>query len=124
MIGYTSVGTNDLARASAFYDALFADLGAKRLFDSGTFVAWGRDSNSPAFAVAIPYDGNPATVGNGVMIAITFRKPEQVAAFHARALELGGSDEGAPGDRGNGFYAAYFRDLDGNKLNAFCRTGR
>lgn len=124
MIGYTSVGTNDLTRASAFYDALFSDLGAKRQFDSGTFVAWGRDTGTPAFAVAIPYDGNPATVGNGVMIAIAFRTPEQVAAFHTRALELGGSDEGAPGDRGNGFYAAYFRDLDGNKLNAFCRIGQ
>ena len=123
MIGYTSVGTSDIARASAYYDALFEGIGARRLFDSKTFVAWGRDTDSPAFAVAIPYDGNPATVGNGVMIAIALRTPEQVAAFHARALELGGSDEGGPGDRGNGFYAAYFRDLDGNKLNAFCRTG-
>lgn len=68
-----------------------------------------------------PYDGNAATVGNGVMVALVVMTPEQVDAMYAKALELGGTDEGAPGPRGDsGFYAAYFRDLDGNKLNAFC----
>ena len=123
MIGYTTVGTNDLDRASRYYDALFESLGAKRVFDSDTFVAWGRDMASPAFSVSMPFDGNPATVGNGVMIALALKTPEQVAALHAHALELGSRDEGAPGDRGGKFYAAYFRDLDGNKLNAFCWTG-
>jgi catechol 2,3-dioxygenase-like lactoylglutathione lyase family enzyme len=122
MIGYTTVGTNDIERAAGFYDALFETLGAKRLFDSPTFIAWGRDLKSPSFAVARPYDGKPATVGNGVMIAIAMRDPADVDAFHARALELGGSDEGAPGDRGGRFYAGYFRDPEGNKLNAFCWT--
>ncbi len=120
MIGYTTVGSNDLPRAAAFYDTLFESLGAKRLFDSDTFIAWGRDMRSPGFSVSKPFDGKPATVGNGVMIALAVGNPDEVAAVHALALELGGSDEGAPGDRGNNFYAAYFRDLDGNKLNAFC----
>lgn len=121
MIGYTTVGSNDLARAGSFYDALFESLGARRLFEAETFIAWGRDMQSPGFSVAKPFDGNPATVGNGVMIALAMRSPDDVAALHALALELGAGDEGAPGDRGNGFYAAYFRDLDGNKLNAFCQ---
>jgi predicted lactoylglutathione lyase len=120
MIGYSTVGTNDIARAATFYDALFATLGAKRQFDSKTFIAWGRDMSSPAFAVAKPYDGNPATVGNGVMIALVMGSPEHVDALYAKAMELGASDEGPPGDRGDNFYAAYFRDPDGNKLNAFC----
>ena len=120
MIGYSTVGTNDLDRAAKFYDALFATLGAKRQFDSETFIAWGRDMKSPAFAVAKPYDRQPATVGNGVMIALAMGSPADVDALYKKALELGGTDEGAPGDRGGQFYAAYFRDLDGNKLNAFC----
>ena len=120
MIGYSTVGTNDIDTAAAFYDALFATLGAKRQFDSKTFIAWGRDMNSPAFAVAKPYDGNASTVGNGVIVALVMSNTEQVDALYAKALELGGSDEGPPGDRGDSFYAAYFRDPDGNKLNAFC----
>ena len=77
----------------------------------------------PGVSIAKPFDGNAATVGNGVMVAIAVDSPEKVDAIHARALELGGSDEGAPGPRGEQFYAGYFRDLDGNKLNAFCITG-
>jgi len=68
-----------------------------------------------------PFDENPATVGNGTMVALAFDAPEKVDALHAKALELGAADEGAPGPRGDGsFYAGYFRDPDGNKLNAFC----
>ena len=75
---------------------------------------------SPALSVTVPFDGKPATVGNGVMVALVMDSTDKVDALHAKALELGGTDEGAPGPRGDGFYAAYFRDLDGNKLNAFC----
>jgi predicted lactoylglutathione lyase len=75
---------------------------------------------SPAVSITRPFDGKPATVGNGVMVAIAVDSQEKVNALHARALELGGTDEGAPGLRGEQFYAGYFRDLDGNKLNAFC----
>ena len=119
MIGYVMVGTNDLARAAAFYDALLAELGAKRFMEDERFIAWATEPGAPAFSVTKPYDGNAATVGNGTMVALVMESREKVDAFHARALELGASDEGAPGERGPGFYAGYFRDLDGNKLNAF-----
>ena len=119
MIGYVTLGTNDMEKAAGFYDALLEQVGAKRMMSGDTFIAWGTSMSAPSISVIKPYDGNEATVGNGVMIALPLQNPEQVAALHAKALELGGSDEGAPGDRGNGFYAGYFRDLDGNKLNAF-----
>jgi catechol 2,3-dioxygenase-like lactoylglutathione lyase family enzyme len=119
MIGYTTVGTNDLARAAGFYDTLLAGLGAKRAMEMPTFIAWATAPDTPMVAIIKPYDGKPATVGNGVMIALAAESKAQVDAIHKKALELGGKDEGAPGPRGDGFYAGYFRDLDGNKLNAF-----
>lgn len=120
MIGYATLGTNDLARAAAFYDALLAELGAKRFMESPRFVAWAVHPSAPSLGVIIPFDGKPATVGNGVMVALAVDSPAKVDSLHARALALGGSDEGAPGARFDGFYAGYFRDLDGNKLNVFC----
>jgi catechol 2,3-dioxygenase-like lactoylglutathione lyase family enzyme len=123
MIGYVTLGTNDLERAAAFYDRLLELIGARRFMEAETFIAWAVAPDKPALSVTRPYDGNAATVGNGVMVALLVQKPEQVDALHARAMELGGADEGAPGPRGDsGFYACYFRDLDGNKLNAFCMT--
>ena len=123
MIGYVTLGTNKYDEAARFYDDLFAVLGAARIIESDRFIAWGTGMKSPAVSIAKPYDGNPATVGNGVMAALAMDSPDKVDALHAKALELGGTDEGAPGPRGEQFYAAYFRDLDGNKLNAFCMTG-
>ena len=120
MIGYTTVGTNDLKRAAGFYDALLAELGAKRAMEMETFIAWATAPNTPMVAIIKPFDKQPATVGNGVMVALLASSKEQVDKIHKKALELGGKDEGAPGPRGPGFYAGYFRDLDGNKLNAFC----
>ena len=120
MIGYVTLGTNDMTRGAAFYDSLLESFGAKRLMDSDRFILWGATVTDPCVALAIPFDGNPATVGNGVMVALRAESQEAVAALHRKALELGAQDEGAPGPRGAGFYAAYFRDLDGNKLNAFC----
>ena len=119
MIGYTTVGANDLQRAAAFYDALLAEFGAKRAMEMETFIAWATAPNTPMVAIIKPYDKQPATVGNGVMIALLASSKEQVDKIHAKALALGGKDEGAPGPRGPGFYAGYFRDLDGNKMNAF-----
>jgi len=119
MIGYVTVGTNDMARAARFYDALLAELGAKRAMELETFIAWAAGPNRPMVAIIKPFDQKPATVGNGVMVALAADSKAQVEAIHRKALELGGKDEGAPGPRGEGFYAAYFRDLDGNKLNAF-----
>jgi catechol 2,3-dioxygenase-like lactoylglutathione lyase family enzyme len=121
MIGYVTLGTNDIERAAVFYDALLGDLGAGRFMEMDGFIAWAVSPGTPAVAVIQPADGNPATVGNGVMVALAVDSPEKVDAIHKHALELGGKDEGAPGPRGDGsFYAGYFRDFDGNKLNAFC----
>lgn len=120
MIGYTTVGTKDLKKSVAFYDELLALLGAGRFMEEETFVAWAVAPDKPAFSVTLPFDGNVATVGNGTMIALVSETTELVDAVYAKAIELGGSDEGPPGKRGDGFYAGYFRDLDGNKLNIFC----
>ncbi|HTF36054.1 MAG TPA: VOC family protein [Myxococcota bacterium] len=119
MIGYTTFGTNDLPRAARFYDALLAEFGAKRAMEMGNFIAWAAAPGGPMVAVTKPFDGKPATMGNGVMVALAAKSKAQVDAIHRKALQLGGKDEGAPGPRGDGFYAGYFRDLDGNKLNAF-----
>ncbi|MFT6101527.1 MAG: catechol 2,3-dioxygenase-like lactoylglutathione lyase family enzyme [Arenicella sp.] len=125
MIGYVTLGTNDFPRAVAYYDALFGSLGIGRLMEEENyFVAWAPAPDAPSVAVSVPFNKEPATVGNGVMVALVMETPEKVDAFYKMALELGGTDEGKPGFRpeGNsaGFYGAYFRDLDGNKLNAFC----
>jgi catechol 2,3-dioxygenase-like lactoylglutathione lyase family enzyme len=122
MIGYTCVGTNDWKRALGFYDALFADLGAKRVMDYETFVAWKHADGEPGFALAQPFDKKPATVGNGCMVAFEVKSPAHVDALYKKAISLGATDEGPPGDRGDGYYGAYFRDLDGNKLNFHCWT--
>lgn len=125
MIGYVTLGTNDLAKATAYYDALFGSAGIRRVMEEeGYFVAWGRSMDAPGLSVTRPFNRKPATAGNGTMVALFFENPDQVDAFYSKALELGGSDEGKPGFRPaestSGFYAGYFRDLDGNKLNAFC----
>jgi catechol 2,3-dioxygenase-like lactoylglutathione lyase family enzyme len=120
MIGYTCVGTNDLARATAFYDKLFALIGARHFFEMDRGIGWGTAPDQPMFCVMKPFDGQAATVGNGDMVALLARDAAQVDALHAKALALGAADEGAPGLRSDNFYGAYFRDLDGNKLAAYC----
>ena len=122
MIGYVTLGTNRIEDAAKFYDSLLAEIGGSRFMEMDTFIAWTSGPNSPGICVTLPFDGKQASVGNGVMVAITVDSTDKVDALHSKALALGASDEGAPGDRGNGFYAGYFRDLDGNKLNAFCMT--
>lgn len=123
MIGYVTLGTNDLDRAARFYDALLAEIGAKRMMQTDRFVVWFVAPDKPALGVFKPFDGNPATVGNGVMVALVVDSPAKVDALYKKALELGATDEGAAGPRGiPGFYAGYFRDPDGNKLNFYCFT--
>lgn len=123
MIGYVCVGTNDMPRAAAFYDALLAELGGKRFMEMETFIAWGNTPGQPMMSIIKPYDGKAATVGNGVMVALAADSPETVDRVYNKALELKAQDEGAAGPRGDdGFYAGYFRDLDGNKLTVFCLT--
>jgi catechol 2,3-dioxygenase-like lactoylglutathione lyase family enzyme len=120
MIGYVTLGTNDFERALQFYDQLFAVLGAGRGMESERYVGYS-SGKGPAFLVIKPFDGKPASAGNGTMVALAAGDAAQVQAVHRRALELGAVDEGQPGPRGtSGFYGAYFRDLDGNKLAVFC----
>ncbi|HEX4026044.1 MAG TPA: VOC family protein [Rhizomicrobium sp.] len=119
MIGYVTLGTNDLARAAAFYDAIAKELGTGRMMETDQFIAWGAPGGAAGIGLTMPFDGKPASVGNGVMVALAARDQAQVDRLHALALSLGGTCEGPPGPRFEGFYAAYFRDLDGNKLNAF-----
>ena len=125
MIGYVTLGTDDLERARAFYDALLAEIGAKRLMqlpDNG-FTLYGTSFGRPGLAVTRPYDGQKASAGNGNMTALVVDARDKVDALHAKALALGASDEGAPGLRSpegpQAFYGAYFRDPDGNKLCVF-----
>ena len=120
MIGYVTLGTNDLPRAVAFYDALLGAMGATRSFEFERGVGWSVAPNRPSLAVMKPFDGQPATRGNGTMVALVVDSRDKVDALYRKALELGGTDEGPAGPRGDGFYAGYFRDLDGNKLNFFC----
>ena len=119
MIGYVTVGTNDLERAAKFYDALAAEMGTARMMEFDSFIAWGTAGGGAGIAATKPYDGGSASVGNGTMVAFEAKDNDQVQRLYDIALANGGSDEGAPGPRGEGFYAGYFRDPDGNKLNAF-----
>ena len=119
MIGYVTVGTNDLERSAKFYDALAAEMGTARMMEFDSFIAWGTAGGGAGIAATKPFDGSAASVGNGVMVALEAKDNGQVQRLYDIALANGGSDEGAPGPRGEGFYAGYFRDPDGNKLNAF-----
>ena len=119
MIGYVTLGTNDLKKSAGFYDKLCAEMGMGRFMENDRLIAWGGPGGGAGFGVALPYDGKPMTVGNGVMAAFGAKDKAQVDRVHQLALSLGGSCEGPPGQRMPNFYAAYFRDLDGNKLNAF-----
>lgn len=121
MIGYVTIGTADLARGAKFYDALAAELDTPRMMEMETFIAWGKMDGPAGIGLTQPFDGKPASVGNGVMVALQAKDKDQVQRLYDIAIAEGGSCEGKPGPRGeDGFYAAYFRDLDGNKLNAFC----
>ena len=119
MIGYVTLGTNDLPRAAAFYDALLAEIGGKRFMEFEKFIAWSASPTQAGIGLTYPHDGNKATVGNGVMVALAVDSKEMVDRVYAKAIALGAADEGPAGPRGEGFYAGYFRDPDGNKLNVF-----
>ena len=123
MIAYTVVGTNDLEKSAGFYDALLGEVGGKRAMDLGGIVLYAGAEGTPFFCIAKPFDGKDSTVGNGSMVSFAAENPEAVDRLYNKALELGATNEGAPGPRSRGgldFYAGYFRDPDGNKLNFFC----
>lgn len=120
MIGYITLGSNDIEKLSEFYDALFAKINTKRVYDNERFKAWATQKDQPFFAVVTPYNDEPATHGNGTMIGLLQKDITTVDLLYKTALELGGSSEGEPGLRSEGYYCAYVRDLDNNKLNFFC----
>ncbi len=119
MIGYVTLGSNNYERAAAFYQTLLAEIGAKKVFGNDRMTMFGTGQGQPMLAVCKPHDGKKATAGNGTMVALNVGSEEAVKKVYAKALELGGTDEGEPGPRGTGFFGGYFRDLDGNKLVAF-----
>ncbi len=123
MLGYVTLGTNDLDRAAKFYDAIAAELGTSRMMEWPGAIAWGTPGGSAGIGITKPFNGEAATVGNGVMAALEASSQEQIHRLHEIALANGGTCEGPPGPRGDSFYAAYFRDPDGNKLNAFMMMG-
>ncbi|MDD9923083.1 MAG: VOC family protein [Boseongicola sp.] len=112
-MNYFVVGTNDMISATKFYDALFAKADLHSVTPSERMTYW--LGNDFAFATAVPFDENPASVGNGMMVGFSLGSSEEVNRLHALAIELGGSNEGDPGQRGPR-YSAYVRDLDGNKI--------
>jgi len=119
MIGYVTLGTNDLGRAAAFYDELLAMIGAGRFMEEDSFIAWSVTHDQPALSVTRPYNGEAATAGNGTMVALVVDSTDKVDDVYRKAIELGAACEGPAGPREGGFYAGYFRDLDGNKLCVF-----
>ncbi|WP_269519152.1 VOC family protein [Alteromonas sp. BMJM2] len=121
MLAYSTIGVTDMARATAFYDELLAIVGAKQsmIARDGDFVAYGSGEGA-LFGLAVPFNGQAATPGNGNMIAIAADSPQQIQALYDKALSLGATDAGAPGPRADGaFSCGYVYDLDGNKLNFF-----
>ncbi len=125
MIYYVTIGTNDFPRSARFYDAVLPALGHAKQFEGHGFAGYGPDPDQPQVFLGRPFDGKPATVGNGMMVAFEAKTAQAVRDFHAAALANGGSDEGAPGIRDRyapDFYAAYVRDPEGNKLAAVART--
>jgi predicted lactoylglutathione lyase len=121
MIAYTTLGVSDMERAKTFYSSLLADIGVSVLMDLGRIAMLGTGEGA-MLSVCIPYDESDASPGNGNMVAIPPGSREMVDQLYAKAIELGGTDEGEPGERMDGFYGGYFRDLDGNKV-CFCHFG-
>ena len=122
MLAYVTLGSNDTKRAIAFYDEVMAPLGAKRIFDNERLYFYGTGPGAPMFAIGGTYDEQAATCGNGVMPALAAADRETVDKVHAKAIELGATCEGEPGERMPTFYGAYFRDLDGHKI-CVCKLG-
>ena len=119
MLGYVTIGVKDMGRAEGFYNALLAEIGAKQLFGQDRIKFYGTGPEDSMLAVCIPYDEEEAQPGNGCMVAIPGGSREGVDKLYAKAIELGATDEGEPGERLPIFYGAYVRDLDGNKLCFF-----
>jgi catechol 2,3-dioxygenase-like lactoylglutathione lyase family enzyme len=119
-LAHVTFGTTDLERGAKFYDAIIAEYGGGRAFAHDSAIGWSFPDGGPSIGICYPFDGNTAGQGNGTMFAVMAKDEDQVRRVHAAALASGGTCEGPPGLRANGFYAAYYRDPDGNKMNSFC----
>ena len=121
MIGYVTLGSNDLQKATEFYSELLAEQGASVLVSTDRMVLFARDGQTPYLGICIPFDQQPATRGNGTMVSLLADSKEQVQLLHDKALALGATNDGDVGVRVPGvFYGGYFLDLDGNKLAVYC----
>lgn len=122
MIGYVTLGTNNLEQSGEFYDALLAEIGATRFMTNERMIMWGKTAGAGMLALCTPHDEQTASSGNGTMVALNVESTENVDKVYAKAIELGATDEGPAGPRGDagGFYGGYFRDAEGNKLVAYC----
>ena len=122
MISHTILGTNDLEKAALFYSKILSKIGGTQIFKSDTVIFWELEGGGSKLALTVPFDGQPASNGNGTMVAFTISSVNEVDEIFSMALTLGASSEGAPGERNDGaYYGAYFRDLDGNKIAIFHR---
>lgn len=120
MIGYATLGTNNLEQANAFYDELFAQIGIGRTMTDPRMTVWGDAKGMGMFSVIIPFDEEPATVGNGTMMALRFKSLAEIKKIYNKALSLGATDEGEPSFRANNMSFGYIRDLEGHKLCFYC----
>jgi catechol 2,3-dioxygenase-like lactoylglutathione lyase family enzyme len=125
MIGYTMVGTNDLTRSVRFYHPVFSEMGLDQCWRDDQSASWGKtsDENYPRFSTGYPFNGKEANVGNGTMTAFLFDNTDMIDRLYQIAMREGGTSEGEPGFRpqyGDGFYGAYVRDPDGNKIAFVC----
>ena len=122
VIGFVMVGTNDLEKSSKFYDTILVHLGLKKVSITERYIGYGHesDNNQVKFYITKPHNKENATAGNGTMVALSAETKEAVDKFHKTALEIGATDEGAPGQRSDGNYYGYIRDHDGNKITARC----
>ncbi len=122
MIGYTTIGSKDLDKAVSFYDELLSLVGGKRLMELDRIKFYGTEAGGAMLAVCTPADEGPQSTGNGQMVAIPGGSPEGAAALYNKAIELGATDAGEPGQRLDFFYGSYVYDPDGNKLCFFHMT--
>ena len=118
MVGFVMVGTNDLDKAINFYDSILDVIDLKMVGKTDTYASYAPKNNLEAieFYVTIPFNNEKATIGNGTQISFYIDSKKKVDTFHSLALSLGAKDEGAPGERYEGEYYSYLRDLDGNKI--------
>ncbi len=122
MISHTTLGTNDLEKAGSFYNEILSIMGATKIYESEKVIFWEFEDGGAKLAISMTYNEEPATHGNGTMVALSLTSNDKVNEVYAKALILGGACEGEPGKRNDGaFYGAYFRDLDGNKIAVFHR---